>query len=154
MFFREEAALKHKELLKNKCSSCQLGLQLTFLSFVTLLLCFFFFFFFFPTIFRTCWCCGPNSVTIGFKQDLGPRQSYYCHVFEQCSWNERNLVDFFCNQFPLSLAAAVGISSPSCLLIRRAVYPIHFTHLPISIISILVCPLFPHFSVSLHSIHG
>lgn len=65
-----------------------------------------------------------------------------------------NLVDFFCNQFPLSLAAAVGISSPSCLLIRRAVYPIHFTQLPISIISILVCLLFPLFSVSLHSTRG
>lgn len=48
---------------------------------------------------------------------------------------------FFCNHFSLSLTAAEGISSPSCLLMRRAVHPIHFTHLPISIILISVCPL-------------
>lgn len=79
-------------------------------------------------------------MTGAFNQDLGPRQSYYRHVPEHCSWNERNLVDFFCNHFPLSFAAAVGIDSQSCLLIRRAVYPIHFTHLPISIILISSVP--------------
>lgn len=149
MFFREEAARKAQRTPKKQVQFLSAGSPAHIF-----IPCHLAPVFFFPTIFRTCWCCGPNSVTISFKQDLGPRQSYYCHVFEQCSWNERNLVDFFCNQFPLSPAAAVGISSPSCLLIRRAVYPIHFTHLPISIISILVCPLFPHFSVSLHSIHG
>lgn len=100
---------------------------------------------FFPSFYIwTCWFCGPNSVTVNFNRDLGPHQSYYSSSgLRALEWEKPCWFFFFCNQFPLSLPAAVGISSQSCLLIRRAVYPIHFTHLPISIISILACPLLP-----------
>lgn len=85
----------------------------------------------------------PNSLTISWNQDPGPRQSYFtwqivfgfCFFFLSSSLAEWEKPCWFFSVISFHYRWPRRLWRP-CLLIRRAVYPIHFTQLPISIISI------------------